>query len=132
MEQVKDIECRSHWCDIVGEPSRPHSDMPGEFPGTPAPAPPRVPSPSPSKDDIEQLCHEGGAGLMQHLMSKAIRPKSADKPIREWTYKDILHITDAAAHKKWEDACCNKLAKLQEHKVYQLVDQPTNCKVIKN
>ena len=24
---------------------------------------------------------------MQHLMSKAIWPKFADKPIREWTYK---------------------------------------------
>ena len=65
-------------------------------------------------------------------MSKAIRPKSADKPIREWTYKDILCITDAAARKEWEDACRNELAKLQECKVYELVDRPTNHKVIKN
>ena len=65
-------------------------------------------------------------------MSKAIQPKSADKPIREWTYKDILCITDAAAHNKWEDACHDELAKLQEHKVYKLVDRPTNHKVIKN
>ena len=106
--------------------------MPGEFPGIPASASPRVPSPSPSKDDVDQLCHNRGAGLMQHLMSKAIQPKSADKLIREWTYKDILHITNAAACKAWEDTCCNKLAKLQERKVYELVDHSTNCKIIKN
>ena len=64
---------------------------------------------------------------MRHLM-----PKSADKPIREWTYKDILHITNAAARKEWEDTCCDTLAKLQERKVYKLVDCPTNRKVIKN
>ena len=69
---------------------------------------------------------------MQHLMSKAIRSKSADKPIREWTYKDILGITDATACKEWEDACHDKLAKLQECKVYELVNCPTNHKVIKN
>ena len=65
-------------------------------------------------------------------MSKAIRPKSADKLIREWTYRDILYITDAAACKEWEDACHDELAKLQECKVYELVDHPTNHKVIKN
>ena len=65
-------------------------------------------------------------------MSKVIQPKSADKPIREWTYKDILCITDGAARKEWKDACHNELAKLQECKVYELVDCPTNCKVIKN
>ena len=65
-------------------------------------------------------------------MSKAIQLKPADKPIKEWTYKNILHITDAAAHKEWKNACCNELAKLQECKVYKLVDHPTNCKVIKN
>ena len=69
---------------------------------------------------------------MQHLMFKVIQPKSANKLIREWTYKDILHITAAAACKEWEDTCCNKLAKLQEHKVYGLGDHFTNCKVIKN
>ena len=69
---------------------------------------------------------------MQHLMSKVIQPKSADKPIREWTYKDILCITDAAACTEWEVACHDELAKLQEHKVYKLVDCPTNHKVIKN
>ena len=65
-------------------------------------------------------------------MSKAIQPQTADKLIREWTYKDILYITDAAAHKEWEDTCHDELAKLQECKVYELVDCPTNHKVIKN
>ena len=69
---------------------------------------------------------------MQYLMSKAIWPTSANKLIREWTYKDILCITDAAARKEWEDTCHDKLANLQEHKVYTLVDCSTNCKVIKN
>ena len=65
-------------------------------------------------------------------MFKVIQPKSADKPIREWTYKDILHVTDAAACKEWEDTCHDKLAKLQECKIYELVDCSTNHKVIKN
>ena len=108
VEQVKEIECRSCWHDIIGEfrPShQPESQMPGNLPGTPVAPPAHTPMPSTasdSEDDIEQLCHEGGADLAAFLMSKAISiwAVSAEiKPIHEWRYRDILKLPAAAQEK---------------------------------
>ena len=49
--------------------------MPGNLPGTPVAPPAHTPMPlttSDSEDDIECLCHEGGAEFATLLMSKAI------------------------------------------------------------
>ena len=76
--------------------------MPGNLPGIPIAPPAHTPMPptaSDSENDIEQLCHEGGADLAAFLMSKAIliQAVSAEtKPICEWTYRDILKLPAAA------------------------------------
>ena len=91
---MKEIERKSRWHDIIGEPGLSHwpePQMPGNLPGTPVVPPAHTPMPpttSDSKNDVEQLCHEGGADLAAFLMSKAIpiQAVSAEtKPIREWT-----------------------------------------------
>ena len=49
--------------------------MPGNLPDTPVAPPTYTPMPpiaSDSEDDVEWLCHEGGANLAVFLMSKAI------------------------------------------------------------
>ena len=78
VEQVKEIERKSCWHDIIREPRLSHqleSQMPGNLPSTPIAPPAHTPTPpttSDSKDDVEWLCHEGGADLAAFLMSKAI------------------------------------------------------------
>ena len=75
---MKEIERKSHWHDIIGEPRlshQPEPQMPGNLPSTPVVPPAHIPMPpttSDSKDDVEWLCHEGGADLAAFLTSKAI------------------------------------------------------------
>ena len=113
VEQVKEIEHKSCWHDIIGEPGlshQPEPQMPGNLPSTPIAPPAHTPTPptaSDSEDDVERLCHEGGADLAAFLMSKAIpiQAVSAEtKPIRKWTYRDILKLP-AAAQDEWKAAC---------------------------
>ena len=113
VEQVKEIECRSHRHDIIGEPGPSHwpePQMPGNLPGTPVVPPAHTPIPpttSDSEDDIEWLCHKGGAELAALLMSKAIpiQAVSAEtKPICKWTYRDILKLS-AATQEQWKATC---------------------------
>ena len=65
VEQVKEIEHKSHWHDIIREPRLSHwpePQMPGNLPGTPIAPPAHTPTPptaSDSEDDVEQLCCEG-------------------------------------------------------------------------
>ena len=113
VEQVKEIECKSRWHDIIREPGpshRPEPQMPGNLPSTPVAPPAHTPMPpttSDSEDDVEQLCHEGGADLAAFLMSKAIPIKAVSaetKPIHKWTYRDILKLS-TAAQEEWKAAC---------------------------
>ena len=137
---MKEIEHKSHWHDIIREsgPSHwPEPQMPGNLPGTPVASPTHTsmpPTASDSENDIEQLCCEGGADLATFLMSKAIpiQAVSAEtKPIRKWTYRDILKLP-AAAQEEWKATCQCKLDILCEHKVYELIDPPKGHKVIDN
>ena len=69
------------------------------------------PTTSDSKDDIEQLCCEGGVDLAAFLMLKAIPMQAVSaetKPICEWTYRDILKLP-AAAQEEWKAACRHEL-----------------------
>ena len=107
VEQVKEIECTKCWHDIVWKPGssrqipdEPTSQMVGNFSDTSVlPTPIPTSAESDSEADVEQLCHEGGAGLAAFLMSKVI-PHKADsaesKPLHEWTYKDIQMLPAAA------------------------------------
>ena len=115
VEQVKEIECKLCWHDIIGEPGLPVShqqepQMPGNLPSTPIAPPAHTPTPpttSDSENDIEWLCREWRADLAAFLMSKAIpiQAVSAEtKPIHNWTYRDILKLP-AAAQEEWKAAC---------------------------
>ena len=115
VEQVKEIKHTKCWCDIIWEPGpsrqipdEPASQMPGDFPNTSVP-PALTPTSaeSDSEADVEQLCHEGGAGLAIFLMSKIISYKAdstESKPLHEWTYKDI-QMLPAAAQEEWKATC---------------------------
>ena len=122
VEQVKEIKYTKHWCDIVWEtgpsrqiPDEPASQMPGNFPNTSA-LPATIPTfaESDSKADVEQLCHEGGAGLATFLMSKAILHKAdfaESKPLHEWTYKDTQTLP-TVAQEEWKATCQHELEML--------------------
>ena len=68
VEQLRDIKSASHWRQTVGEASRsPQTDtpeqIPGGFPDTSA---------TPSEEDVQKMCKEGGANLVHYLMGKAL------------------------------------------------------------
>ena len=113
VEQVKEIERKTCWHDIIGESRLSNwlePQMPGNLPGTSIAPPAHTPMPptaSDSEDDVEWLCSEGGADLAAFLMSKAIPIKAVSaetKPIHKWTYRDILKLP-AAAQEEWKATC---------------------------
>ena len=68
VEQLRDIESASHWRQTVGEASRPPQTdtpdhIPSGFPDTSA---------TPSEEDVQKMCKEGGANLVCYLMDKAL------------------------------------------------------------
>ncbi|KAL7281613.1 hypothetical protein ACG7TL_004930 [Trametes sanguinea] len=83
---------------------------------------------------LAQLCWEGGVALINFLLMKAVPPVD-DLPntsnIREWTYRDITHLSEAE-QREWKAACQDELEALRRRKVFELVDCPKGCKVIKN
>ena len=89
------------------------------------------PSPTPSEDNVERLVQEGGDALISFLCMKAIPLNENPKPHREWSYHNILHLPESE-QKLWIEACKKELDMLKECKVDEIVDWPTNCKVIKN
>ena len=128
IEQLWDIENTSRWRRTVGEaswPPRPDSpdNIPGGFPGTSA---------TPSEDDVQKMCKEGGANLVRYLMGKALNVSDNQyKNVRNWSYRDIAHLPQAE-QKHWRLACQEELDMLRKCKVFELVDRPHNRKVIKN
>jgi hypothetical protein len=127
VKQIKEIEKESRWKELTGQskPSAPDTpNIPGAMP----------PSPSPSEDDVERLVREGGDALVSYLCAKAIPLDNEEvtKPnYREWSYRDILQLPESE-QKLWFEACRKELDMLKERKVYEVVDRPTNRKVIKN
>ena len=68
IEQLLDIESASRWRQTVGEASRPPQmdtpdHIPSGFPDTSA---------TPSEEDVQKMCEEGGANLVHYLMGKAL------------------------------------------------------------
>ena len=81
----------------------------------------------PNRTDVAELCWEGGAHLIQHLISKAIPPDEGERPpplnVREWAFCDIARLPNAE-RKEWFIACHEELEALQRRDVYDLVDCP--------
>jgi reverse transcriptase-like protein len=91
-----------------------------------------------SQDEVEQslslLTQEGGVGLMNYLLAKAITPDSSVLPvstIREWSFKDLMCLP-LHTQKEWLDACRQELDSLLKRDVYDLVDPPPGRRIIKN
>jgi len=92
IEQLWDIESASRWQETVGEASRPPQPdtpdhVPGGFPDTSA---------MPSEEDVQKMCEEGGANLVQFLMGKALTTCEPQyESARNWSYKDIACLPQA-------------------------------------
>ena len=97
VKQLQDIENTSRWRQTVGEASRPPQpdspdNIPGGFPNTSA---------TPSEDDVQKMCEEGGANLVQYLMGKALAVSDNQyENVRNWSYKDIARLPQAE-QKHW-------------------------------
>ncbi|KAI0326912.1 hypothetical protein GY45DRAFT_1378894, partial [Cubamyces sp. BRFM 1775] len=65
---------------------------------------------------LAQLCREGGVGLINYLLMKAVPPVDENLPdtsnVREWTYRDIACLPPAE-QKEWKAACREELEALQ-------------------
>ena len=90
----------------------------------------------PDGTDVAELCWEGGAYLIQYLISKAIPPddegeKASPLNVREWTFRDIA-VLPKDERKEWFNACREELEALRRRDVYDLVDRPKGRKVVKN
>jgi Reverse transcriptase (RNA-dependent DNA polymerase) len=79
---------------------------------------------------------EGGAGLINFLLSAAIKPtdrvggKLPDvHSVREWHYGDLMRFPEAA-WKEWKAACLQELESLQKQSIFKLTDLPKGCKTI--
>jgi len=147
IEQHCDIQQLHQWKDTVrGKPG--HSQPPSsiscqrQVPGPSTGTPPHDNSPlTPlgSDDEVEdlivtQLAQEGGVAFVNYLLAKAIPFNShivQTASIREWTYKDILHLPEVQ-HKEWKAACHEELEALCRCNIFELVDLPKGRKVIKN
>ena len=83
IEQLQDIESASRWRETVGQASRPPQPdtpdhVPGGFPDTSA---------TPSEEDVQKMCEEGGANLVHFLMGKALTTREPQyESICNWSY----------------------------------------------
>ena len=151
----KEIRKKRDWSKIVGEKPRSRGNKePEPVPRPSSPPPGRSPPPEgassssedddevekslePSSDDndeaaaLARLCREGGVKFQAFLISKAVSPTPMEKSPREWKYRDIANLPKAEL-KEWRTACDQELEALHRRQVYNLVERPRGCKVIKN
>ena len=80
---------------------------------------------------VVRLCWKGGVGLQTFLLSKAVSPTATEKPLREWTYRDIWSLSKED-QEEWRQACKKELEKLHRRNVYDMVERPKGRKVIEN
>ena len=92
------------------------------------------PQDSDSDAKVAKLAQEGGVGLMNYLLVKAVADK---KPLlnmsspREWTFCDILHMPNKL-QEEWKKACLKELESLRKRQVFELTELPHGRKAIKN
>ena len=81
---------------------------------------------------VDRVCQEGGVHLLSFLMAQAVSPTAnATTDPKTWGYRDITHLP-IAEQKEWQDACLWELEALKHRNVFELVEYPRGCKVIKN
>jgi hypothetical protein len=105
----------------------PLGPVPGDFPDLPT-------NPFGTKD-IVQMCREGGVEMINWLLSAAEKNHPIAKPVREWTYCDVLKLPKDK-RKMWlrkDGAYAKELEALREQNVFgPLVDLPPGTTAIGN
>ena len=144
VQQYRDVQQMCQWRDMVGDrrgcslpPSAPcQSWVPGPSHGKPQHESDTLLPPSRGSVDkvedllVAQLVQEGGVELVRYLLAKAVlltESTAESTPIREWTYKDIMHMPEAQ-QREWKAACCEELEALRRHEVLELVNLPKEGK----
>jgi hypothetical protein len=92
-----------------------------------------LPSPTPSEANVNWLTREGGDLLLSYLCLCMIPyAESVNSPnYQEWLHHNILKLpTDEQS--LWWKACKTELSMLNERKVWEVTDHPTDQKIIKN
>jgi len=114
IEQLRDIKGASQWRETVGEAPRPPQPdtpdhVPGGFPDTSA---------TPSEEDVQKMCEEGGANLVHFLMGKALTTREPQyESVRNWSYKDIACLPKLSRNfgnllAKESSTCCESTKSL--------------------
>jgi Reverse transcriptase (RNA-dependent DNA polymerase) len=87
------------------------------------------------EDMMAQMAQEGGVGLINFLMQKAVplheENTSSPTSVREWSFHDILKLPKKE-QEEWKNACRDKLKALKRQEVFKITDLPKSCKIIKN
>jgi hypothetical protein len=89
------------------------------------------------EDEVEDILHlqrEGGVQFLNHLLTKAVLPDSESPDsanVHKWTFKDI-HKMPSDTQKEWKAACHKELESLHRRNIFELVDPPKDCKIIRN
>src|SRR6266853_5826844 len=138
-EVEKDIEQTRTWKDMVNKLGSSHIKpvpppvIPGGFSDGSKSEDPQTDSEG-DVDELLCLVREGGVEFLNQLLAKAV-PPDLETPdtanVREWTFRDIIKMPKDA-QKEWKQVCREELDSLCRCEVFELVDPPKGCKVIKN
>ena len=123
----------------------------GDYENDPFVDPPRDQRPGPSgsgnashlmnvvsskSPDLEKMAQDGGAKLINFLLSAAVSstvPAKGKIPkvskVREWQYRDLMYLP-TAAQEEWKTACKEELEALNQRNVFELTNLPKGCKTI--
>jgi len=85
---------------------------------------------------VAKLAQEGGVDFMRYLLAQALPDAndllpSPSKPVRDWTFRDIMRMPQLQ-QKEWKNACHEELEALRKRKVFELVQLPHGRKAIRN
>jgi hypothetical protein len=94
------------------------------------------PSAGPSVSvDLAKMAQDGGAKLMNFLLSAAVSSADAKgkipevSKVREWHFGDLMHLPKAM-QEEWKIACKEELEALRRRNVFKLTDLPKGRKTI--
>jgi Reverse transcriptase (RNA-dependent DNA polymerase) len=105
------------------------------WPQDQSPSPSGTPSKPSRSAGLTKMVQDGGAGLMNFLLSAAV--SSADdkgkipevSKVREWHYRDLMHLPKAM-QEEWKIPCKEELEALYRRNVFKLTDLPKGRKTI--
>ena len=91
-------------------------------------------TPDAEEAELAELCREGGVGLINYLMAKAVEhdiPQPDVRRVREWTWRDLKRLPPKELE-KWKAAMREELEALRKRGTFEFVERPKDRRVIKN